>query len=224
MKIYILFFLILSNSAFSQLGNNEIYKYSNKNCLVFDYSTINTNFLINKYYSISEANEEQIYKTYKLLDVNKFSPNNKIGEFILNDTIFYDKKISFSEANFAIKSFLSNNININIFENKFGYYLFNVILRHKYYSDDLFRLSIKIRNGYILLSTKSELYITSYYQVTPKTIAYNDKSEALNYKEGQQLFIRQIAAQQLYYYSVIYETRDRLTFQINQYLSDILNK
>ena len=60
--------------------------------------------------------------------------------------------------------------------------------------------------------------------MTPKTIAYNDKSEALNYKEGQQLFIRQIAAQQLYYYSVIYETRDRLTFQINQYLSDILNK
>jgi hypothetical protein len=156
--------------------------------------------------------------------VIKFSPNSKIGEFILNDTIFYDSKILFPDANFAVRAFLSNNINIKISENKFGYYLFNVILRHKNYSDDIFRISIKVRNGYIILSSNSELYITSYHQLIPKIIAYNDKSEAVKYEQGEQLFINQVAKQQLYYYSILYETRERLSFQINQYFNDIVNK
>lgn len=224
MKLFIFIFLILSKSAISQSGVKEIYKYSNKDCLVFDYSTLSTNFLINKHFGISESNEEQIYKTYKLLNVTKFSPNGKIGEFVSIDTIFFDSKISFSEVNFAVKSFLSNNINFNILENKFGYYLINVILRHKNYSDDIFRVSIKVRSGYVIMESNSDLYINSSYLMIPKIIAYNDKSEALKYEQGEQLFISHIAKEQIYYYSVLYETIERLKFQVNQYFIDILNK
>ena len=227
MKLFVVILLLFSNSVFSQFGKNEIYKYSDKNSLIFDYSTLSSTFLTNKHFGLSESNEDEINKIYKTLNVFQFAPNNIIGEFVLNDTIKFDKKISFSDANFAIKSFLSNSINLNIKENKYGYYLFNVILRHKYYSDDIFRVSLKVRDGYIILSTNTLLYFNTYYQLIPKNIAYNDKSEAFKYEKAEdgsskQIFIDKIAERQLYFYSILYETRERLEYQINQYLLDVI--
>ncbi len=227
MRFVLIFLIFFSLPAFSQSGKIELYKYSNRNSLVFDYSTLSPNYLTNKHFGLNDSNREDIQKIYKTLNIFQFAPNNKIGEFILNDTIRFDNKISFEEANFAMKSFLSNNVNINFTENKYGFYLFNVILRHRNYSDDLFRVSLKIRNGYIILSANTEIYFYSYHQLIPKEIAYNDKSESFKYGKSEddnieQVFINEVAERQIYFYSTIYETREILNYQITQYLNDIL--
>jgi len=229
MKIFFtILLLIFTKSVFSQISKNEIYKFSDKHSIVFDYSNISSKFLLNKYFGYTDTKEEEVFNIYKKLNIFQFSPNYKIGEFILNDTIWFDKKVSFSEANFAIKSFLSNKINRNIIENKYGYYLFNIILRHKFFSDDIFRIAIKVRNNYIILSANTDLYFDTYYQLIPKNIAYNDKSEAFKYvktEEGEtkQIFIDKIAERQLYFYSILYETREQLNEIISQYFTDLTN-
>lgn len=181
MKYLIFIFLIFSKNTFSQINKSiEIFRYTNKDAIVFDYSASNPDFLINKQFKI-ENDANQISEFYKKFNFNIFSPSQKIGEFVINDTLDFNEKVDFDDINFAIKSLICSNSNYKFSENKYGYYLVNIIIRHSYYNDDILRLAFKILPNSIVIESKNDFNIISYHQLLPQLIAYNDKTEGFEY-------------------------------------------
>lgn len=219
---------MLSINGFSQKQETgEIYRYLNKDAIIFDYSTEKSSLLINKYFGISDLNEDLVAAVYKTTNFDLLSPNNIIGEFIINDTISVNQKLNFEDINFAIKNLIGNNGIYGIKENKYGYYLINLILRFSNYSDEIIRVSIKIRKNSIIISSKNYLYINVYNQVIPRKIAYNDKAFGYDIRENADgrsslVFVPEIALKQLYYYASILETKKRFIELINKNLDDVL--
>lgn len=218
---------MLSINGYSQKQEvGEIYRYSNKDAIVFDYSTEKSSILIKKYFGVSDQNEDLIAAVYKTLNFDLLSPNNIIGELIINDTINVDPKLNFEDINFAIRNLIINYGNYNVNENKYGYYLMNMIIRHSYYSDEIFRVSIKIRKNSVIIESKNNFYINVYNQVIPRKIAYNDKAFGYDIKENAEglsslVFVPEIALKQLYYYATILETKKRFKDLIYKNLVDI---
>ena len=131
MKYLIFIFLLFSKNTFSQNNRSvEIYRYTNKDAIIFDYSSLNSGYLINKHFNI-ENDDIQISEFYRSFNFNLFSPSQRIGEFVINDTLDSNENVSFEDINFAIKSLICTNSNYTFQENKYGYYLINLIIRHR---------------------------------------------------------------------------------------------
>jgi hypothetical protein len=229
MKYSILILLLVSKFSFSQnLSNVEIYRYVNKDAIIFDYSILNSNYLLNKHFKL-ENDESKISDFYSKFNFNLFSPTQRIGEFVLNDTLDLDENISFDDINFSIKSIICNNSNYRFTENKYGFYLVNIIIRHNFYNDDIIRIAFKVLPNSVIIESQTDFNFVSYHQLLPQLIAYNDKSVGYDYifENGERKMTKsvniEVAKQQLYYMAVLLETRQRLISMVNQYYNDVKN-
>ncbi len=227
MKYLIFIFLLFSKNTFSQNNRSvEIYRYINKDAIIFDYSSLNPGYLINKHFNI-ENDDIQISEFYRSFNFNLFSPSQRIGEFVINDTLDSNENVSFEDINFAIKSLICTNSNYTFQENKYGYYLINLIIRHRFYNDDIFRISIKILPNSIVIQSRLDFNYFSYHQLTPQLISYNDKTAGYNYifENGERKMTQEVnlevAKQQLYYMATLIETRERLISLVNEYFNDV---
>jgi len=228
MKNLIFILLLISKISFSQNNNVEIYRYVNKDAIIFDYSILNSNYLLNKHFKL-ENDENKISDFYSKFNFNLFSPSQRVGEFVLNDTLDLDGNLSFDDINFSIKSIICNNSNYRFAENIYGYYLVNIIIRHNFYNDDIIRIAFKVLPNSVIIESQTDFNFVSYNQLLPQLIAYNDKSVGYDYvfENGERKMTKsvniEVAKQQLYYMAVLLETRERLISLVNQYYNDVKN-
>jgi len=230
--LFTLFLCFCLNSFAQQKGSSEseqLFNYEKKDAIIFDFSNYNKYSLVSKYFNYSfkearaeedDAINEKIIKSFDFDILNKYKER---GIVYFEDTFYYPPSLNFEDGSFAIKTLFSKNINYTFNYNKYGFYLFNFILRSSYSSDLLSPISVKIRNDCIILKSRFNLYLykSNLFLISNDKKAYNDPTFAFRGDVGL-VFRPSLAYYQLNKYAQIFEMRSMFKDQILGIYQDII--
>jgi hypothetical protein len=228
-NIFFCFCLTCVAQQKSNTENDQLFNYEKKDAIIFDFSNYNEYNLVSKYFNYSfqaaraEEDDEINERIIKSFDFDILSKNKEKGVVYFEDTFYYPPSLNFEDGSFAIKTLFSKNINYTFNYNKYGFYLFNFIIRSYTSSDILIPISVKVRNNCIILKSRFNLYLykSSLFLISNDKKPYNDPTFAFRGEVGL-IFRPTLAYNQLNRYAQIFEMRSMFKDQILGIFQDII--